>query len=130
MKDWSRRDFIRNTTAVVSAAALWRSGDGRAAAPKKVKRPRALVQILLQGGIDAILTTSPRIKREIDAKVSLSYDESQIHTVGNVRLGPLMEPLLHYVPEMVILNGVQSSTVAHSTGCFQTQQMRRIYPPN
>jgi hypothetical protein len=93
-----------------------------------IGRPRLLIHILLQGGIDAILTTDPKRKGEVGAKIDLPYEESEISVVGGTAIGPLLTPLKAYVPEMAILNGVVGSTVAHKTGSRQVYQMRRHGP--
>ena len=101
----------------------------RAAAASSPNRPRALLQIVCVGGIDALLTTDPKTTREVDPRIALSYAEDAIGTVGGVRLGPLLQPLARHIPKMAIINGVQGGTVSHMTGLQQLAQGRRIYPP-
>jgi hypothetical protein len=125
MSRWTRRQFIRSAgLGLAAAAALPRA---RASAPPR--RPRCLVQIYLSGGVDAILTTNPKLRTEVAPVVEIPYEPQEIRQVGAVRVGPLLAGLERHVPKMAILNGVNCSTVSHVTGTQQTAQMRRLSPP-
>src|SRR4051812_8580054 len=91
--------------------------------------PTAFVQLVLPGGMDAILTTDPKIKSDLakDRAIDLPYAEDKITRVGSTNLGPLFAPIARFVPKMAIVNGVQCSTVAHTSGHLQIQQMRRLF---
>jgi hypothetical protein len=125
-----RRDLLRGAAAAALIAALPRPARAGHVEAKPGKRPRMLIHILLQGGIDAIWTTDPKRKGELAEKLDLPYEESAILTQGGMRAGPLMAPLAPYLPRMAIVNGVLGATVAHQTGIDQTLQMRRVYPPS
>ena len=123
----SRRDLIvRGALGAVALRALPRTSF--AAGSASPPRPRMLLQIILQGGMDTSLTIDPKRKSELDRRIEMQYDEGAISLVGKTSLGPLFSPFAPHVPNMAILNGVVSSTVAHKTGRFQVKQLRRLFP--
>jgi hypothetical protein len=120
----SRRAFLGGAAAIAAAAALRpRLASGASAS----RRPRFLIQIQLRGGIDAILSTNPKRRAELEPAIDLPYGEQDIITVGQTRVGPLFKSIAAHVPKMAILNNVNGSTVAHETGDVQIQQMRRAF---
>lgn len=129
MSRWSRREFLRNA-AVLGASTALLSRLERSANAVTSPRPRMLVQFHLGGGIDAILTTNPKIKSEVGPTIDVPYAEGAIKTYGSTRVGPLFDVLGPYVPKMAIVNGVIGATVAHKTGNIQTLHMRRVCPSN
>ncbi len=120
----SRRDFL----AASATASLFHALEVRPALAQTSVRPKAFIQIFLRGGLDAIMSTNPRRRNEVDAHVDLPYEEAAIHTVGDVRLAPLLRPLAPHLPRMAIVNGVVGGTVAHETGLTLIQEMRRVFP--
>ncbi|MBX7101758.1 MAG: DUF1501 domain-containing protein [Myxococcaceae bacterium] len=123
-----RRDFLRQAGLMLSSAAVLPSLARATEAPRPRTAPKALVHILLQGGMDAILTTDPKERRELNPDIDLPYAPEDIRTVGATRVGPLFKVLEPWVPRLAILNGVQCSTVSHLTGVQQAKEMRRTYP--
>jgi uncharacterized protein (DUF1501 family) len=125
---WSRREFLRNTALITASSTLLRKMASARAPGDGTRRPRTLVQIHLGGGLDAILTTDPKVRRDVDSRVDLPYDERAIEQLGRNRVGPLFHALARHVPKMTMINGVVCSTVSHPTGFLQTHQMRRLFP--
>jgi uncharacterized protein (DUF1501 family) len=123
----NRRSFLSGVVGAGVALRL-RSVAGAAQASPAGRRPRMLIHILAQGGIDAILTTNPKSKSSIDPRVDLPYGEREITESGPVALGPLFAPLAPYLKHAAILNGVAGGTVAHLYGVRQAHQLRSRFP--
>lgn len=85
---------------------------------------RYIVQIVLSGGIDPLFFTDPKERSEVDADVDIPYPAKDILSVGNVRFGPLMQPLLKWAPRMTIVNGVVLGTANHPAGLRQLAHLR------
>ena len=118
----TRRDLFRGALATGATLALPRA---RAATPPG---PRVLIQIFLWGGIDAVLTTDPKTRREVAPEIDVPYGEDEIHALGPVRVGPLFAPLGRHLSRAAIVNGVVGGTVSHITGVEQIHEMRRVSP--
>lgn len=130
----SRRDFL---SAMVSGAAALSTGCGRhlppagrnlpagQTVPKMAgvsarsgsrAEPHYLVFILLQGGIDTLLTFNPQDQAVVGDGVDCGYlaDERKR---GRVRFyGPLIGELLRHESDIAILQGVRVDTVGHVDG--------------
>lgn len=120
---WTRRQIL----ALGMASWVFRDGIARAATvPTKSKRraPRHLVVIKLTGGVDAILTTDPREKKDVEGWVDLPYSPDSILTSGALTLGPHLKPLAKHFQRGAILNGVQVKTANHETGGLQLLRMK------
>ena len=83
------------------------------------RRPRYYLFIILGGGMDASLTTDPKVRAEVDADVDLSYAPTDIVSSGDLRFGPLMKDIARWAPKMAVVNGVQVKTANHETGYRQ-----------
>jgi uncharacterized protein (DUF1501 family) len=125
MTDWTRRELLGRAGTLAAAGLLPRLPAAEAAVAGP---PTVLVQFVLRGGFDALLTTDPKTRGEIAREIDLPYEEGQIARIGASRVGPLLQPLAAYVPQLAILNGVDSFTVSHPTGLHQLLQMRRVFP--
>lgn len=99
---------------------------GDAPAPRRTvgKRPRYFVTIMLSGGIDAIWTTDPRERREVEAGVDLPYPASQIVEAGGLKLGPHLAPLAPVAQRLSVINAVQMATANHTWGWLQFDRLR------
>jgi uncharacterized protein (DUF1501 family) len=91
-------------------------------------RPRALVQVLLRGGMDQMLTTDPKTPREVVSRIPIPYSESDIRMIGGGRFGPNVKPIERWLPRATVLNGILCSTVSHPAGEQNIHEMRRQYP--
>jgi hypothetical protein len=88
------------------------------------KRPRYYVQICMHGGIDAVLTTAPKVRGDVDPDIDVPYGPEKIVDTGAVQLGPTFAPLAALDVPFAVLNGVQVRTVSHNSGSEQTMRMR------
>src|ERR1700722_5554282 len=123
----SRRQFVQGIASAAGASLI--PTLARAAnAPGSAGRPRMLVHMILKGGMDATLTTDPKVRSSFNPKADLPYTEDDILSVGETRVGPLFKPFARYLPKMSIVNGVVCSTVSHETGQEIVQEMRRTFP--
>lgn len=91
---------------------------------RSVARPRYIVTILLTGGMDAIWTTDPRERRDIEAGVDLAYPPGAIVQAGALTLGPHLAALAPVAERLSVVNGVQVATVSHNWGWLQFDRLR------
>ncbi len=121
----TRRDFLTLSLASLAfAAAAGRPAPARADAPRRSTTPRYIASILLSGGVDAIYTTDPKTRSEVDASVDLPYSPDRIVSAGALRLGPHLAPFARLAPRLAILNGIAVRTANHNTGTEQFARMR------
>jgi uncharacterized protein (DUF1501 family) len=128
----TRREALR--LGVAGLASLGLGGcrgrapdlERRGASPQRrgVTRPRYIVTILLTGGMDAIWTTDPRERAEIEPDVDLKYPASAIVEAGALRLGPHLAALAPVAARLSVVNGVQVATVSHNWGWLQFDRLR------
>jgi uncharacterized protein (DUF1501 family) len=118
-----RRDLLRAGIAAVACVAL---GDRTPllAATRRATSPRYFLSLFLSGGIDAVFTTDPKTRADVEAWVDVPYAPSAIVDAGGLRLGPHFAPLAKHAPRMAIVNGVQVRTANHNTGREQLLRMR------
>ncbi|HEY4181359.1 MAG TPA: DUF1501 domain-containing protein [Kofleriaceae bacterium] len=121
---FTRRGFLKSSGAALVASGLF---GARAVAAPPV-RPRYFIQLFLRGGFDAILTTDPKLRGQIDANVDLPYDESAIIDLGSHRIGPDFARLRDEFPAMAVLNAVDHGTVSHAAGLDNILHLKRSYP--
>lgn len=123
----SRRAILKaGLQAGLAAGLALGTGCGlsrRGATPARKATPRYYVVLFLRGGIDAIYTTDPKSRGEVDASVDVPYAAGQIIEAGGLRLGPHLAPLRAYADRLAIVNGVAVHTANHETG---SQQMVRL----
>ena len=123
---WSRRQLLQ-AAAAGAAAALCPVAPRRAVATGRTA-PTKLVHVFLRGGFDAILTTDPKVGKDVDATIDIPYAANQIIDVGGARVGPLFAGMKQHVPAMAMLNGVDNGTVGHGTGLNRILTMKKHYP--
>jgi uncharacterized protein (DUF1501 family) len=122
-----RRQFGIGLATLVTAALAARRRRAWGATDAK-QRPRAIIQIHIRGGIDAIQCTDPKTKSEVSPRVHRGYEDEHIVRVGDARVGPMLGRMAAYVPHMAIINGVNVATVAHAFGADQYRAMQRLGP--
>lgn len=124
----TRRTFLGAASALAFSSAAFPSIARAANRPHSPGKPRALVQIFLRGGLDAVLTTDPKTKGNVAPNIDLPYSEREIVTSPHASVGPLFRELGPYLSRLAILNGVVGSTVSHETGEENIVEMRRTFP--
>jgi hypothetical protein len=110
----TRRDLLLAALPAVLAPAV---GFARR---KTVSRTRPggryFVQILLEGGLDAVMSTDPKVPAEVESGVDIPFEEKAILSAGSLRLGPLLKPLAPFASRMALLNGVLRGIANHPAG--------------
>jgi hypothetical protein len=127
MSRWLRREFLQ----MIGAASAYAAFPGFARGAQKALgrgQPRAFIHLAPLGGMDAALTTDPKLRNEVEPEIDVPYESSEILKFGDVRVGPHMAHLASLVPQMAILNGVRCSTVSHPTGEARLRRMRSKFP--
>jgi uncharacterized protein (DUF1501 family) len=121
----TRRDLVRLGLAGLASLGL---GTCRGPTPdaerRRVNRPRYIVTILLTGGMDAIWTTDPRERAEIEPGIDLPYPSSAIIEAGALKLGPHLAAFVPVAQRLTVINGVQVATASHGWGWMQFDRMR------
>src|SRR5262249_21743709 len=121
----SRRDLLKTGLAAAIASALVaRPRRARADLPARPRGPRYFCSIFLSGGVDAIYTTSPKRRADVESWVDVPYAPSAIVEAGSLRLGPHLASFAPLASRLAILNGVQVHTANHNTGAEQFVRMR------
>ena len=122
----SRRDWLRMVSA--SLIASWLSSPRRLEAlpaPRsRTDGPRYFLSIYLSGGIDAVASTDPKLREEVESWVDIPYPASSIVEAGALRLGPNLAPLAPFASRLTLVNGVGLHTANHQTGAEQFLRMR------
>jgi uncharacterized protein (DUF1501 family) len=126
-----RRGFLIRSAAVAGTLLAVPRSVARAAARAAPGRPRALIQIVLPGGMDALLTTDPKPRSELAPLIDVPYawEDIALAPSGRPRFGPLMRPILPLASRIAVVNGVVGATVSHTTGEAQLKQLRRTFAP-
>jgi uncharacterized protein (DUF1501 family) len=123
-----RRDALKLGLAALACVPFGaRSALSQAPAPRDGRartRPRYVMSLFLSGGIDAITTTDPKTRADVEAWVDVPYAPGAIVDAGGLRLGPHFAPLAKAAPRIAIVNGVQVRTANHNTGREQFLRMR------
>jgi hypothetical protein len=122
----TRRSLLQTSAAACLLGGLPRV---RAESTSSKKGPRYFVNIFLRGGIDAVYTTDPKTKHEVDDRVDVPYDIGGIVDGGKLQFGPHFRPLAKYADKIAILRGVQVSTANHETGGYQATRLRTNVQP-
>jgi uncharacterized protein (DUF1501 family) len=118
---WTRRDVLHLGLGPLALARA----PGRAGARRGGQRPPAYVLfIVLGGGIDAVYTTDPKTRGEVEPDIDVPYEPSDIIATGNLRLGPHLAPLAPWAGRLAIVNNVQVRTAGHEPGFNQLLRMR------
>lgn len=86
--------------------------------------PRSLVLIFLRGGIDAMYTTDPKLRADVDDGIDVPFAEREIVSAGRQRVGPHLAALSAFLPRMTLVNGIRVNTANHETGAAQVLRQR------
>lgn len=122
----SRRQVLGGILASAALGACGRRAPPSPARSERVvaPRPRALVVILLRGGLDAVLSTDPKRSTEVDASVDVPYGPGDIFETNGQRFGPHLAPMASALGSFAIINNVHVGTVRHETGEPQINRLR------
>jgi hypothetical protein len=118
----SRRNVLFGSAALAAAVAL-----ERIASPDRPRRgtsPVHWVFFQLSGGVDAIFTTDPKERRDVEPWVDVPYTADAIGNLGAIQVGPHLASLAHAARRPAIVNGVRIHTANHFSGRIQIERMR------
>jgi hypothetical protein len=108
------------------AAGRWIAGRGiaAAAAPAPRAAPRYFVQLVLDGGVDAITTFAPKSPSEAESWVDRPYNASEIVDGGGIAIGPHWKALAPWLSTMAIIQAVEVATANHESGTEHLTRLR------
>lgn len=122
----SRRQFLSSLAAGSAALTLPRW----AQASKSPAPPRYIVQIMLSGGFDSILTVDPKDASKVGDHIDVGYRADE-RVPGKKRLyGPLMGALLRHESDLCLVHGVRADTVSHPHGLSMVCRGHIDYSPS
>ena len=101
--------------AVRAAAATGRSDS----------RPRYLILVNVNGGLDAVLTTDPKRASDVDEGIDVPYGVADTFEVDGRQFGSHLAPMRSWLPSFAVINNVEMNTVSHSTGNNHFFRLRR-----
>ncbi len=133
----SRRQFVGATAASWLAPTFLGSHFNSAHAKSAIaldtgiaaQAPRYFVTFFLRGGLDAVTTTDPKSKADVQKDVDVPYDRNAIIDAGALQFGPHFKGLERWAKHMAIVRGIQVKTANHETGAFQMMRMRTRVTP-
>jgi len=130
---WSRRALLKMGLAGFLGAAgvaPWRARAGVVEQPAKARGCRYFVQIIPRGGIDAILTTDPKPRSELESWVDKPFDEGDVVAAGGHVLGPHLRPLAPFADRLVIIKNLAVQTAVHEVGLDYAAALRTEVTPD
>jgi hypothetical protein len=118
----TRRELLKLS---LGAALLSRSRGSHASRRASFKT-RYFVTVVLGGGIDAIMSTDPKSRAQVETWVDVPYNANEIVTRGRTPLGPLLAPLVQMKSPLraAILNGVLVATASHPAGLLHLARLK------
>jgi uncharacterized protein (DUF1501 family) len=111
-----RRRVLQLFRSCAVTAAAWPIVRSPAARAAPRSRPRFYLQIIPQGGLDAVYTTDPRTTREVDPGIDVPYPAGDIVEAGGTRLGPSFRALAPWMPRLAIINAFHQNSANHVSG--------------
>jgi hypothetical protein len=123
-----RRSVLKLVQAGMLTAAAWPLVRERRARADASPRPRFYLQIIPQGGFDAIYTTDPKKRNEVGKDIDVPFGANDIVEAGNVRLGPGFKRLARWVPRMSIVNAFRQNSANHLSGLAHVVRCKSSAP--
>lgn len=109
----------------LAAAALPVFGERRASAAS-TSRPRFYLQIIPQGGLDAIYTTDPKKLAEVNPGIDIPFAPGDIVETSATRLGPCFRALARWMPRLAIVNGILQNSANHVSGLAHITRYKSV----
>jgi hypothetical protein len=126
-----RRRFVKLLTAALASVAARPLVDrGSVSSAHGIKRPRFYLQIIPQGGMDAVYTTDPKLASEVDDGIDVPFGASEIVQAQGVRLGPGFRALSPWLPRLAIVNAFRQNSANHVSGLAHVTRCKSTVTPN
>src|SRR4051812_41780980 len=106
-----RRGILKAGAAALGMLPLLRLPRVARAAPRT--RPRFYLQIVLDGGMDAVFSTDAKTTKDVDLGIDIPYAAKDIVEANGARLGPPWKLLARWLPQLAIVNGVRQNSANH-----------------
>ena len=111
-----RRRALKLFQSCAIAAAAWPIVPNRRVRAAPASRPRFYLQIIPQGGVDAVYTTDPKKATEVDPGIDVPYAAKDIVETSGTRLGPSFRALAPWMPRLAIVNAFHQNSANHVSG--------------
>jgi uncharacterized protein (DUF1501 family) len=111
-----RRQLLGLLRAGAVTAAAWPLLRPPRAGAAAASPPRFYLQIIPQGGMDAIYSTDPKKPSEVERGIDVPFPARDIVEAGGVRLGPGFRKLARWMPRLAIVNAFRQSSANHLSG--------------
>ncbi|MEO8699696.1 MAG: DUF1501 domain-containing protein [Kofleriaceae bacterium] len=112
---------LRFAAIAGAARPLLRAGTA-IAAPRT--RPRFYLQIIPQGGMDAVYTTDPKTTREVDKDIDVPFAAKDIVETSAMRLGPSFKMLRPWASRLAVVNAFRQNSANHSSGLLHVTRCK------
>jgi hypothetical protein len=83
-------------------------------------RPRFYLQIVADGGMDAVFTTDAKSAGDVDTGIDIPYPAKDIVESNGARLGPPFRALAQWMPRLAIVNAFRQNSANHVGGMLHT----------
>lgn len=118
--------MMRAGLLAVGARSLLSSKTARAARSIRQERaaPRFYIQIMPSGGFDAIYTTDPKTRGEVEPDIDVPFAANDIAEASGMRLGPGFRQLGRWAPRLAIVNAFRQNAANHISGTLHATRFK------
>ena len=106
----------------LAARPLFRLERRAEAAP--VARPRFLLQVIPEGGMDAVYTTDPKTVKMVEPGIDVPYPAKDIVDAKTAQLGPGFKALARWMPRLAIVNSFLQNSANHPAGLIHSTRFK------
>jgi hypothetical protein len=113
--------LLCSSAFVAAAAPLVRV---RRAHASSVTSPRFYLQIIPQGGMDAIYTTDPKTVAQVDPGIDVPFAPGAIVETSGMQLGPSFKKLAPWAARLAVVNAFHQNSANHVSGLLHTTRFK------
>jgi uncharacterized protein (DUF1501 family) len=121
----NRRAWLRTCGAALAVLAgrslLPRA---RAAAAPVGSRPRFYLQLIPDGGMDAVYTIDPKSRADVEPDIDAPFKAHEIVDAQGIRLAPTFKALAPWAPRLAVVNAFRQNSANHISGLIHTTRCK------